>query len=357
MQPSRGRWGTGLVAAALVAALALLVLVLVPQVPIPDPSGVITKGMLGIFILSAVWATLTLLGEVFERVTRNGSEAESRSLWRIISYVTWGVVLVALVFGLLVDVTTTALGVGLIGAAIAFALQKPLLNLAGWGMVTSRQLYRIGDRVEIGGTRGYVTDIGLMETTLQEFGEWMPADTYTGRLVGVPNGLVFDHPVRNYTKDFPFIWDAVETLVTYESDIDAAKEHVYGAAVEVAGGLMFENYEKYRYSLAIRDLEEHLLRTPEVRMEFADSGVRLFVLYYCPAEDRSRIRSQIVEKIWRRFNRDARVHIAYPHVAFVPGGKKALPEATDVEKSPTETRFEVAEPPKRGRRNGSRPRS
>jgi len=119
---------------------------------------------------------------------------------------------------------------------------------------------------------------------------------------------------------------------------------------------MFENYERYREHLALRDLQENLITTPEVRMDFAESGVKVWVLYFCPPEIRRRMKALIVEKIWRRFSEDPRVGMAYPHVAIVPGGSKALAEAMPEVETPRETRFEVAERPKRRREPNSRAR-
>lgn len=307
--------------ALFIAVVAVVTLIVLPYIGLPNAPDVLTSGLVILFVLSGIWVVLRVMGQLFERITTpKFSHAQARSVWRLVSYVVLGVVLLGLGLGLIVDVTSTALSVGLVGAALAFVLQKPLLNLVGWVLVTYRQVYRIGDRIEVGDVRGYVTDIGLMYTELQEFGKWMKGDTFTGRIVTIPNGAVVDGPTFNYTRDFPFVWDEVEVMVTYESDIAVAKTHMISAAMEVVGGIMFENYEQYRDHLSIQDLEGSLLRTPEIRMEFADSGVRLFVLYFCPAERRRKLRAQLVEKVWHRFSTDTRVAIAYPHVEFVPYG-------------------------------------
>jgi len=310
----------GQVAGSLVAATAFVVLALLPYLPFVPVAGLplIRTLLLTTFILGACWAILAILGRVFEFLwPKDRSVAHARSTWKVVSYVTWFALLLVLLFGFLPDVATTALGVGLLGAAFTFAMQKPLLNMAAWVVITYRQLYRIGDRVEVGGVKGYVVDIGLQTTELQEFGGWMPGDEYTGRIVEIPNGAVFDGPTNNYTRDFPFIWDHVDVLVTYESNIDAAKEIAVSTANEVVGGIMFDNFTKYRDRLAIRDLEDSLLRTPEVRLAFADSGVKLSILYFVPVDSRGKLKTRLVEKLWRRFGEDSRVAMAYPHVQAV----------------------------------------
>ncbi|HYS71116.1 MAG TPA: mechanosensitive ion channel domain-containing protein [Thermoplasmata archaeon] len=335
----------GALPAAFITILVILAgLLLLPYGPANLTRGILPSILVVTLVLTAVWITLRLMGPIFERIAepKIGSHAQARSLWRFLSYIVLGVVLLGLTFSYLVDVTSTALGLGLLGAALAFVLQKPLLNLVGWMLIHYRQVYRIGDRVEMGGVTGVVTDVNLMYTDLQEFGGWMHGDTFTGRLVTVPNATVVESATKNYTRDFPLVWDEVEVLVTYDSDVDVAKEHMTQAAMEVVGGVMSENYARYRKHLVLRDLGDRLITAPEIRMDFADSGVKLWVLYFCPPEIRRRMKAQIVEKIWRRFSEDERVEMAYPHLAIVPGTKRGV--ATKIGSAPVETRFEVADP-------------
>ena len=309
----------GQAAGAAVAVTSFVVLALLPYLPIPTFGGLLRTVLITTFILGSSWAILAVLGRVFEFLwPRDRSVAHARSTWKVVSYVTWFALFLVMLFGFLPDVATTALGIGLLGAAFTFAMQKPLLNMAAWVVITYRQLYRIGDRIEVGGVRGYVVDIGLQTTELQEFGAWMPGDEFTGRIVEIPNGVVFDGPTNNYTRDFPFVWDHVEVLVTYESNVDVAKEIAMSTANEVVGGIMYDNFEKYKNALAIRDLEDSLLRTPEVRLKFETSGVNLSVLFFCPVDRRGALKTRIIEKLWRRFSEDGRVGIAYPHVQVVP---------------------------------------
>jgi small-conductance mechanosensitive channel len=275
--------------------------------------------LISLVVIGAVWIVLWVIGRLFERMgyARVGSYAQVRSIWKLISYAIWAAVFLILVLGLIGDVTSTALSVGLLGAALAFVLQKPLLNVIGWAYITYHRMLRIGDRISIGNVKGYVVDVRIMHIELMEIGEWMQGDTYTGRIALVPNSLVFEGPIHNYTRDSPFIWDEVVNLVTYESDIDLAKKYMLESAREVIGESMTKNFEKYRRSLSIHDLDMQLLREPELRMELKDSGINIFVVYWCPAEKRRKVKTEVTERIWRRFMEDPRVAIAYPHMEIV----------------------------------------
>ena len=321
------RYGRRVWRAVVVCVLAFIIATVVleirydfiPLVSIEDPSGDITAILTAVFAILVTWFVLYVLGGLFERLTvpKVGSHAQARSIWKLVTYAVWILVLSVILMGLIGETSSLFVYVGLMGAALTFVLQKPLLNVGAWALISYRRLYRIGDRVSFGSVNGYVLDITTMYTELREFGEWMKGDTFTGRIVTVPNSTIFDQPVFNYTKDFPFVWDEVCNLVTYESDIEVAKRYMLDSAKEVVGSLMEQNYDRYRSRLGIRDLDQLLLRSPELRMELADSGVNVYVLYFCPVEQRRKIKGDITERIWKKFMADPSVGIAYPHMQIV----------------------------------------
>ncbi len=128
---------------------------------------------------------------------------------------------------------TVAFGVA--GAGIAFALQEVIASVAGWLAVSVGGFYGPGDRIQLGGIRGDVIDIGILRTTLMECGEWVNGDQYNGRIVRVANSFVFKEPVFNYSADFPFLWDEIMVPIKYGSDYRLAREILQRVAEEVVG--------------------------------------------------------------------------------------------------------------------------
>ncbi len=128
---------------------------------------------------------------------------------------------------------TVAFGVA--GAGIAFALQEVIASFAGWFAISFADFYKTGDRVQLGGIKGDVIDIGILRTTLMEVGEWVKGDLYSGRVVRIANSFVFKEPVFNYSGDFPFLWDEIILPVKYGSDRRLAREILEGVAAEVVG--------------------------------------------------------------------------------------------------------------------------
>jgi small-conductance mechanosensitive channel len=108
---------------------------------------------------------------------------------------------------------------GLAAGGLAFALQKVVTSLAGYLAILRGRIFTVGDRINMGGVRGDVIAVGFMHTRIMEMGMppesqpggqiWVKSRQFTGRSVTVSNSQIFEEPVFNYTRDFPFIWEEI----------------------------------------------------------------------------------------------------------------------------------------------------
>ena len=114
-------------------------------------------------------------------------------------------------------------------AGLAFALQRVVTALAGYFVILRGQTFNVGDRITMGGVRGDVIALGFIQTTIMEMGQppavqnadpamWVRGRQYSGRVVTVTNAKIFDEPVYNYTRDFPYIWDELVLPIAYSAD-------------------------------------------------------------------------------------------------------------------------------------------
>jgi small-conductance mechanosensitive channel len=142
-------------------------------------------------------------------------------------------IFIALIFSDKLGGFTVAFGVA--GAGVAFALQEVIASVAGWMAVSFGGFYKVGDRVELGGIKGDVIDIGILRTTIMQIGEWVSSDQYNGRIVRVANSFVFKEPVFNYSAEFPFLWDEIMLPIKYGSDYRLARELIERVADEIVG--------------------------------------------------------------------------------------------------------------------------
>ncbi len=89
---------------------------------------------------------------------------------------------------------------GLFTAGLAIALKDPLTNIAGWIFILTRKPFKLGDRIQIGEQAGDVIDLRLFQFTLLEIGNWVDSDQSTGRIIHIPNGIVFTKAQSNYSS-------------------------------------------------------------------------------------------------------------------------------------------------------------
>jgi small-conductance mechanosensitive channel len=136
--------------------------------------------------------------------------------------------------------------IGVVGAGVAVALQDVVASIAGAFSIGFSKLYTVGDRVQIGDTRGDVIDIGLLRTTLMETGDWVSRDLYNGRIARIPNSTVLRGSVFNYSQGFRFIWDEINVLFKITSDFQLARAMLLRAANEAIGEYLVEAQSSWK---------------------------------------------------------------------------------------------------------------
>lgn len=173
------------------------------------------------------------------------------------------------------DPTRLTTALGLVTAGLAFALQKVVTSLAGYVVILRGQTFNVGDRITMGGVRGDVIALGFIQTTIMEMGQppavqsadpamWVRSRQYTGRIVTVSNDKIFDEPVYNYTRDFPYIWEEISIPIAFTADRDRAEQVLLDAA--------------HHHSVDVASLCAESLRAMERRyfLKAADVGPRVY---------------------------------------------------------------------------------
>jgi small-conductance mechanosensitive channel len=185
--------------------------------------------------MAVIWTLIKLLKRGFsERIKDNSNRYKAQKIVSFAGYV-FTLVLLGVVYSSKLGGLTVAFGIA--GAGIAFALQEVIASFAGWLAIMFGGFYKTGDRVQLGGIKGDVMDIGVLRTTIMETGQWVDGDLYNGRIVLIANSFVFKEPVFNYSGDFPFLWDEIKVPIQYGSNYERTQEILLAVGKEVAGDL------------------------------------------------------------------------------------------------------------------------
>ncbi len=282
------------------------------------------RAFLVIFIASLIVRLVTLLMgvQIFQNVNRH----DRASLLRVFKYVIYFVAIVISVAQFSIDPQSLGISFGLLSAGLAIALQQPLLSIVGWIIIIVKKPFLIGDRVVIRNLKGDVRDIGLFFMTLEEFGRGSDYDDPTGILTIVPNNMLLTEPVINYTRDTPYVWDEIDISITYESDLNTAKQLVMDTALEVVGSDMKKAYAQMMEIFEDSPQRESISNVPSMFVSMSESSVNLSVRYLVNARSKRQKKSRITDGILNRFNSCRSVSIAYPHTQLVMEDRN-LPES------------------------------
>ncbi|WP_456471475.1 mechanosensitive ion channel domain-containing protein [Methanocaldococcus sp.] len=234
------------------------------------------------------------------------------TLGYIFKYTTYFVIFLLILSIVQQNTSSLMVSIGLIGAAIAYALRVPILNIAGWIVILFNRSVKIGDRVYI---KNYgIGDIIGIDTQNIYLSERDINHEPTGRLLIVPNSVIFTTSISNYTKRSPYIWDYLVFHFTLDSDVDKAKDIVLEATSEIVGDLMKSLYEKWKVN---KYFKTKLFDKPFVRVGITRTSFYVKVFYIVNVYERPKVRSDIQYLILKKVKEEDRVKIAYPHVKAV----------------------------------------
>jgi small-conductance mechanosensitive channel len=267
---------------------------------------IVTGGVVVLLALTR-WVVLTL---VHRRI-------DDAAVWyrtrKMLSYVITAIGAIVLI-SVWMEGSGLATYIGFLTAGIAIALSDVLKNLAGWAFIVMRRQFRVGDRIEIFGHRGDVVDIRAFRFTLLEVGNRNDAEQATGRLLHVPNGMVFTEVLANFTSGFEYIWHEIPVLITFESDWETAEgiilEAIQSQALDVGDPKVASELRETAARYQVRFT--HL--TPITYLTVKDSGVLITGRLLVPARGKRAIEEEIWKGILRGFAERPNIDLAYPTV-------------------------------------------
>ncbi len=156
-----------------------------------------------------------------------------------------------------VNVGAALAGLGIVGLAVAFAVQNILENFISGVLLLIRKPFRAGDQIRTGEFEGTVEDIDFRVTRIL---------TYDGEVVLIPNAEVFRKAIINLTRRGRRR-TTVCIGVDYRDDHDTAREIIRSAVEAVPGVLQAPEPEVLLTELGDSsvDFEVRFWTLPDIR--------------------------------------------------------------------------------------------
>jgi small-conductance mechanosensitive channel len=261
-----------------------------------------------------IWLVVILLAIGFlrkllkRRIDDAGIRYKAQKGIEIIGYVL--IVLLIIVSFTFDNVKDYTIVIGLFTAGLTFTLQELILSIAGSFYIFLVRVYKPGDRIEINGIKGDVIDIDSIYTTIMEMGEWVSSDNYSGRIVKISNAFVFKGPIKNYSMDFPFVWDELNVLITFESDVELAKKMVLDIAQNQLSEYAKNSLTKWEEMVERYYIEDATIK-PTIAVRLTDNWIELNLRYITDYKKRRATKHQLYESIERAvMNANGKVNLA-----------------------------------------------
>ncbi len=238
---------------------------------------------------------------------------------KILNFINITVIVLIISFFYINNATYLITILGFASAGIAIAMKDWFMNIFGWFVIMTSGNFKVGDRIKILMQNGQVKIVGdVIDITLTKIVifEDVTYTTYThnrraGRIIFVPNNIVFNTPVFNYTHyGMSTVWDGIDITVTFDSN--------YKKAVYLAKEIV-SKYSKGNIDITKRRIKKlksayHIKNMPtEPRIyTFAEeNGIKISCWYlapYSPLNMRSIISAELIEA----FKKEDDITIAYP---------------------------------------------
>lgn len=128
---------------------------------------------------------------------------------------------------------------------------------------------------------------------------WVKSRQFTGRIVTVANSRIFDEPVYNYTREFPFIWEEMNIPVSYKDDRKTAEEIIIRAAENATREFMEMSEDErhrleHRYHIHTDDTAPHVYY--RLTDNWIDLTVRFLVREHGVRVVKDRMSREIIEQ-------------------------------------------------------------
>jgi small-conductance mechanosensitive channel len=274
--------------------------------PFPDPipttalvgTVVLAKALLVVAIVLGFYGLyVVILDALRTRFTRRRTH-DLRNVLRLL----FGATALVAALGVVTEQWVGVLfSLGVVGFAVTFALQQPLLSLLGWVYIVLKRPYAVGDRVKIESSKGDVVEVDFLVTTLWEVdGDLVSTHQPSGRVVTVPNSVVLSSQVINYSTLLGHVWNELTIQVAFETDLAFARETMVEVADDYLGDAMAGEVDRYRDRLAETAVDLDVQDRPTVNVVQTESWVELRLRYLVHPRRGARVRNALYERILDR---------------------------------------------------------
>ena len=116
--------------------------------------------------------------------------------------------------------------ISFISAAMTLALRDFVYNFCAGLYIKIKKPFLVEHRIEVNDIKGDVVSLNTFSFELLEVGNTVNGEQSTGRIVNIPNSVVITSPLKNYEKNFKYIWMELTVRTKLDIDIEETKANL-----------------------------------------------------------------------------------------------------------------------------------
>lgn len=170
--------------------------------------------------------------------------------------------------------------ISFISAGTAIALRDVISNFFAGIYIRINKPFVLEDRIEVNGIKGDVVNINASNFDILEISERINNEQSTGRIIHVPNSIVFTHPIKNYVTGFKYIWDEITVTLGLDTEVSAAKDLMY--EIVTKNIIIQETPDKMQSQLKDASLDYRIYFNnlePIIYTAIVDDHIELYIRY------------------------------------------------------------------------------
>jgi small-conductance mechanosensitive channel len=185
---------------------------------------------------------------------------------------------------------------GLATAALTIALQDFIVAFLGWFVLIGKHGIHVGDRVEIDGVNGEVTEVGLFRTSMLETGNDSGTGHLTGRRITFLNSFAIRGKYFNFSTAGQWMWDEITIGIAATQDVHATAERIHKAVLEETeetARAAKQELERGARGDSLRGLSTDSV----VSLRTSSTGIDIKVQYITRASERTEMRNRLYQHL------------------------------------------------------------
>jgi len=225
---------------------------------------------------------------------------------KILNFINITIIILIILFFYINNATYLITILGFASAGIAIAMKDWFMNIFGWFVIMTSGNFKVGDRIKITLQNGNVQIVGdVIDITLTKIVMYEDVTLTTltlnrraGRIVFIPNNVVFNNPIFNYTHHgLSTVWDGIDITITFDSNYKKAKHIIKGIVQNFSKGYTDITKRRLHKLKAIYHIKNANVE-PKIFTFINENGIVISCWYlnnYMTLSLRSKIYSEILE--------------------------------------------------------------